>query len=190
MATVLDPDRDLHWEIARLAYGPNATKAHRYDSKRKVFGRMYGQGVEGMARTHGSPMNEAQAVVDAMDAAMPGYTEWSRMVRGSVESGHTQFPTYAGRVVHLDQDAPAQGAELLHPGHRSRAADRRAGAVVRHPLGRLRAAAGARRAGGGGPEDEAAEANQALVECMTSELHGIPIKAEASEPSFFWKDAT
>jgi hypothetical protein len=35
---------------------------------------MYGQGVEGMARTHGSPMNEAQAVVDAMDAAMPGPT--------------------------------------------------------------------------------------------------------------------
>jgi hypothetical protein len=190
MATVLDPDRDLHWEIARLAYGPNATKAHRYDSKRKVFGRMYGQGVEGMARTHGSPMNEAQAVVDAMDAAMPGYTEWSRMVRGAVESGHTQFPTYAGRVVHLDQDAPhkapnycIQGTarELLIDALVRWSGTRWGGCVLLPVHDELVAVV---------PEDEADEANQALVECMTSELHGIPIVAEASEPSFFWKDAT
>ena len=39
------------------------------------------------------------------------------------------------------------------------------------------------------PEDEAAEATAALEECMTNDLHGVAIKAEASEPSFAWADS-
>jgi DNA polymerase I-like protein with 3'-5' exonuclease and polymerase domains len=40
------------------------------------------------------------------------------------------------------------------------------------------------------PEDDAAAATEALVEAMSSELHGVPIVAEASEPSYAWADAS
>ncbi|BEL07846.1 hypothetical protein Q0Z83_060370 [Actinoplanes sichuanensis] len=39
------------------------------------------------------------------------------------------------------------------------------------------------------PEADAVEATAALVRCMSRELYGIEIKAEASEPSFAWRDS-
>jgi DNA polymerase I-like protein with 3'-5' exonuclease and polymerase domains len=40
------------------------------------------------------------------------------------------------------------------------------------------------------PEDDAAAATEALVESMATSLHGVPIVAEASEPSYAWADAS
>lgn len=37
------------------------------------------------------------------------------------------------------------------------------------------------------PEDEA---TAELVACMQTELHGVAVKAEPSQPSFAWKDAS
>ena len=39
------------------------------------------------------------------------------------------------------------------------------------------------------PEAEADQATTALVECMTTDLHGVPIVAEASTPTFAWADS-
>ncbi len=39
------------------------------------------------------------------------------------------------------------------------------------------------------PEREAEEATAALTECMTSELFGVPIIAEASSPTYAWSDS-
>lgn len=104
-----DPDRDLHWEIARIAFGPDATKANRYATKRGVFGRIYGGGVGAIARGVGVSEPVARQIIDAMDQLTPGLTEWSRMVRDAVDSGRTQFPTYAGRVIHLPKRAAHAG---------------------------------------------------------------------------------
>jgi hypothetical protein len=38
------------------------------------------------------------------------------------------------------------------------------------------------------PAAEAADATAALLQCMTTELYGVTIKASASEPSFAWAD--
>jgi hypothetical protein len=131
----------------------------------------------------------AQAVIDAMDALTPVLSEWSRMVRNSVSSGHTKFPTYSGRVVHLDPDQPhkapnycIQGTarELLIDGL-VRWSQTRWGRCVLFPVHDELVVMV--------PEHEAAEASAALVQCMTTELFGVPIVAEPSAPSFAWQDA-
>ena len=44
---------DLHWKIARQVWGPDAAYSDRYNAKRAVFGRLYGSGIPGIARTLG-----------------------------------------------------------------------------------------------------------------------------------------
>jgi DNA polymerase I-like protein with 3'-5' exonuclease and polymerase domains len=39
------------------------------------------------------------------------------------------------------------------------------------------------------PEAEALEAQAALIACMTSDLFGVPIVAEADAPTFSWQDS-
>lgn len=184
-----DPARDVHMEIARVAFGPNAAKPERYMAKRKVFGRIYGQGLNGMAMTDGAGHQVAQAVIDAMDAMVPGLTEWSRMVRRSVEAGNTQFQTYSGRVVHLDPAFPHKAPNYCIQGTARellidalvRWSDTPWGHCVLLPVhDELLVVV---------PEQDAEAATEALVECMASALAGVEIKAEASQPSFSWKDA-
>lgn len=195
IAIILESDRnpeaknDLHWQIARLAFGPAATKADRYTSKRKVFGRMYGQGLDGMARTDGTGVETARAVIAAMDAVTPGFTAWSDDLRQQVRNGLNQFRTYSGRVVHLDPALPHKAGNYEIQGT---ARELLVDALVRWSQTRW---GGCRllpvhdEVVAAVPEDEADEANAALVACMTSELYGIPILAEASEPSYSWKDS-
>lgn len=184
-----DPERDLHWEIARVAFGPGATKADRYAAKRGVFGRIYGGGVDAIARGVGVSEATARAVIDAMDQLTPGLTEWSRMVRTSIESGHTQFATYSGRVVHLPKDRPHAGPNYCIQGT---ARELLVDALARWSLtpwadatllpvhDELVVAV---------PEDQAADATAALEQAMTSDLFGVPIHAEASAPTYAWSDS-
>ena len=180
---------DLHAEIARLVWGPGFTKSNRYMAKRKVFGRIYGQGVEGMAKTDGAGPMVARNVIDAMDAMTPGLSAWSADIRGAVEAGRTQFPTYAGRVVHLPKAAPHAGPnyaiqgtarELLIDALLEWEKTPWGGCVLMPVHDEVLAMV---------PEDQAHEATAALKECMATELYGVPIVAEADEPSFEWKDS-
>jgi DNA polymerase I-like protein with 3'-5' exonuclease and polymerase domains len=188
-AILADPERDLHWEVARLAFGPTATKADRYAVKRGVFGRIYGGGVGAIARGVGVSEATARLIIDAMDHLTPGLTAWSRQVAGAVEAGRTQFPTYSGRIVHMPKDRPyaapnycIQGTarELLIDALMRWRATRWGGCVLLPVHDELVVRV---------PEDEAAEATAALEAAMTTELHGVRIIAEASEPSFYWKDS-
>lgn len=180
---------DLHAEIAKLVWGPGFTKSNRYMAKRKVFGRIYGQGVEGMAKTDGAGPLVARNVIDAMDALTPGLTEWSRMVRGGVEAGRTQFQTYAGRVIHMPKAAPHAGPNYAIQGT---ARELLIDALVRWeqtPWGGCVLMPVHDEILAMVPEDQAHEATAALKECMATELYGVPIVAEADEPSFEWKDS-
>lgn len=179
----------VHWAIARLAFGPDATKADRYAVKRGVFGRIYGGGVPAIARGVGVSETVAAAIVDALDAMLPELAAWSAAVRESVKNGQTQFVTHSGRIVHLPKEFPhkapnycIQGAarELLVDGL-VRLRDTRWGDATLLPVHDELVLAV--------PEDEAAEATAALVACMQSDLAGVAIKAEASSPSFAWSDA-
>jgi len=97
---------DLHWEIARQVFGPDATKADRYAAKRVVFGRLYGGGVPTLARQAGVTESVAASAVDVLDAMTPGLAAWSHQIRQAVRAGRTQFPTYSGRTIHLPPTYP------------------------------------------------------------------------------------
>ena len=180
---------DFHWMVARQAFGPDATKAHRYIAKRGVFGRIYGGGVPTLARQMGVTEAVAQQVVDALDALTPGLTEWSRLIREGVKSGRTQFPTYAGRVVHLTGDFPHKAPNYCIQGT---ARELLVDALLRW----------SQTAWGDAvllpvhdelvvmvPEADAEAATAALVQCMTTELYGVSILAEASDPTYSWSDS-
>lgn len=189
IAIMNDPERDLHWEVARLAFGPSATKAQRYAIKRGVFGRIYGGGVKAVAAGVGVSIPVAQQVIDAMDALTPQLSEWSRMVREGIEAGRTQFPTAAGRVIHLPKMAPHAGPNYCIQGTARellvdallRWRETRWGDAVLLPVHDELVVMV--------PEDEAEDATAALVAAMTTDLHGVPIIAEASTPSYAWSDS-
>ena len=191
MRIVANPDKsqDLHWQIARMVWGPNATKAHRYKAKPMVFGRLYGSGAPGMARQNGVSEPVARQVIDALDLLTPGLSSWSRRVADGIETGRTRFPTYAGRVVHMPVDRAYAGPnyciqgtarELLVDALMRWARTRWGTAVVLPVHDELMVHV---------PEDEADEATAALVEAMSTELYGVEIKVEASTPTFAWSDA-
>lgn len=180
---------DLHWEIARQVWGPAATKADRYAAKRIVFGRLYGGGVPTLARQANVSEAVAASAVDVLDASLPGLAGWSRMLREAVKRGATRIETYAGRIIHLPRDWPhkapnyaIQGTcrELLVDALLRWDATRWGGGVVLPVHDEIVAVV---------PEHDAEEATAALVACMTSELLGMPIVAEASQPAYAWQDA-
>jgi P4 family phage/plasmid primase-like protien len=183
-----DPERDLHWEINRLTFGPEATKAMRYRVKRGVFGRIYGGGVQAIAGGVGVDHPTAQRIIDAMDALTPTLAEWSQTTRGEIETGHTHWQAYSGRTIHLPKAAPHAGPnykiqgtarELLMDALLRWNQTRWGGAVILPVHDEIVAKV---------PAAEAEEATAALLGCMTTELYGVTIKASASEPSFAWAD--
>jgi DNA polymerase I-like protein with 3'-5' exonuclease and polymerase domains/phage/plasmid-associated DNA primase len=180
---------DLHAMVAEIAFGPTWTKSNRYTAKRGVFGWAYGGGVESLARQIGVSVAVMQAIVDALRQIAPAYVAWSDEVKRQVRRGATQMPTYAGRTIHLPREYPhkapnycIQGTarELLVDALLAWDQTRWTGSVVLPVHDEIVAVV---------PEADAQEATAELVRCMTRELYGISIIAEASEPSFAWRDS-
>jgi P4 family phage/plasmid primase-like protien len=186
---ILDGD-DLHWKIARQVWGPDASKADRYNAKRGVFGRLYGSGIPGIAKTLGISEAEAQAVADTLDALAPGVARWSAGLQKYVRDGGTSITAHSGRVIWLDRQYPHKAAnyaiqgsarEFLVDGLLNWRQSPWGGCTVLPVHDEVLAVV---------PAAEAAAATAALVACMQTELAGMPIVAEPSEPSFAWQDAS
>lgn len=187
---MLAEGEDLHWLIARQVWGPDATKANRYIAKRIVFGRLYGGGVATLARQAGTDEATVQRAIHQLDAMTPGLSHWSMRWRDAVRNGHTEFETRQGRVIHLDRAHPHKAPNYLIQGSARElfvdallAWDRTpfGGGVVLPVHDEIVAVV---------PEAQAAAATRALVQAMSTELEGVEIVAEASEPSFAWQDAS
>lgn len=179
---------DLHWIAAREVYGPDATKSDRYSVKRGVFGWLYGGQVPTLARQMGVSESIAASLVDVLAGIAPELVAWTEHVKQTVKAGYKQFPSYSGRIIHLPRAPHAapnyciQGTarELLVDTLMRWQESRWANAVLLPVHDEVLIVV---------PENEAAEATAALVAAMETELYGVAIKAEASEPSFAWKDA-
>lgn len=182
---------DVHTMIARQVFGPDATKEHRYLTKRGVFAYLYGAGVDKIARTLGITLTQAQAVIDRLAGLAPGLAQWSQGLVNAVQTGQLQTLTaYSGRIIHLPRQSAyaavnyaIQGTarELLVDALLRWAGTRWGTSTVLPIHDEVLALV---------PEAEAADALAALVGCMETRLHAVEIKAEASEPSPFWKDAS
>jgi DNA polymerase I-like protein with 3'-5' exonuclease and polymerase domains len=189
LVKILAEGADLHAMVAAQAFGPGWTKADRYTAKRGVFGWAYGGGVPSLAHQLGVSESVMAAIVDSLRQVAPGYVAWADGVRRAVRGGATQMPTYAGRVIHLDRQFPHKGPnfciqgsarELLVDALLAWDETRWRGSVVLPVHDEIVAMV---------PERDAAEATAELVRCMTRELYGIKIVAEASEPAVAWRDS-
>jgi hypothetical protein len=180
---------DIHWRIAREVYGPGATKLDRSNTKRGVFGRLYGAGIPGIARTLRIREAEAAAVVETLDAMTPGLAAWSKRFRKAVEAGNTQFTTYSGRVIYLPEGSPHASVNYAIQGTARellvdallRWRDTPWGTSVLLPVHDEIIVMV--------PTSDATAATATLVECMHTEFQRIPIIAEADEPTHAWADA-
>ena len=111
------------------------------------------------------------------------------VIPAGIESGRTQFPTAAGRVIHLPVGAPHAGPNYCIQGTARellvdallRWRQTQWGEAVLWPVHDEIVVMV--------PEAEAVDATAALTACMTSELAGVPIIAEASHPSYAWADS-
>jgi DNA polymerase I-like protein with 3'-5' exonuclease and polymerase domains len=186
---ILSEGADLHAMVAEQAFGPEYTKADRYTAKRGVFGWAYGGGIPSLARQVGVPEHIMAAIVDSLQLVAPHYVQWADEVKRAVRTGATQMPTYAGRTIHLPREYPhkapnycIQGTarELLVDALLAWDQTRWGGGVVLPVHDEIVAMV---------PEQDATEATEALVRCMSRELYGIPIIAEASQPAFAWRDS-
>src|SRR5690606_18352081 len=168
---------------------PAPKKAHRYIAKRVVFGRLYGGGITTLAKQAGVSEDVAQAAVDALDALTPGLAAWSAQIREAVKRGHTQFRSYSGRVIHLPREFPHKAPNYCIQGSAREVLidalvkwrDTRWGTCTLLPVhDELDIWV---------PEEEAEEAIRALIECRETEVFGVKIIADPSEPSEFWQDS-
>jgi P4 family phage/plasmid primase-like protien len=189
LRALLEAGIDVHGEIAKQWSGPGYTKADRYDTKRGVFGWLYGASIETIARTLGVSESIAAAIVDTLKDMAPELVRWSYGVREAVKNGQTKFPAYSGRVIHLPGNAPHAAPNYCIQGT---ARELLVDALVRWEStrwGRATLLPVHDEIVVAVPEAEAEAATAALVDAMQRDLYGVAILAEASEPSFEWKDA-
>jgi DNA polymerase I-like protein with 3'-5' exonuclease and polymerase domains/phage/plasmid-associated DNA primase len=186
---ILREGADLHAMVAEQAFGPGWTKADRYTAKRGVFGWAYGGGVPSLARQVGVSESIMAAIVDSLQLVAPAYVSWADEVKRQVRAGAIQMPVYSGRTIHLPRQYPhkapnycVQGTarELLVDALLAWEQTRWGGGVVLPVHDEIVAVV---------PEQDAVEASAELVRCMTRELYGIAIIAEADEPAFAWRDS-
>lgn len=186
---IIADGRDLHAEVAAMVFGPEWTKADRYNVKRMVFGRVYGGGIPTLAAQCGVSEAITASVVDSLDAMTPTLSAWSTEMRNFVKRGGRQFPTYSGRIIHLPGAFPHKAGNFAIQGT---ARELTVDAMLdwaQTPWGHCTMFAVHDEIDAFVPAEDAKTATEALVTCMTREINGVRIAAEASEPSPFWADS-
>lgn len=191
LATMIREGMDMHGRIADLVWGVGAwTKTQRYSVKAVVFGKMYGAGKTALARQmgeHGARVNE---VIEAMEQTMPGFMQWSARLQQEVRSGLRPVWRHpSGRLTYLPQDTPHKAPNYaIQSTSREALVDAlerweqvRPGLVLMPVHDEILVQV---------PEDEAEQATKDLVECMTTEVMGVPITASANVPAARWADAS
>jgi DNA polymerase family A/3'-5' exonuclease len=180
---------DIHGLIARQVFGPQATKADRYAVKRGVFGRLYGGGVPTLAAQVGCSQASAAVMVATLDQMTPQLTRWAVRLRRGVSTGQSAFRTYSGAVVGLPRAYPHKAANYAI---QRTARELLVDALLRWqhtPWGEAVLLPVHDEILVMVPESDAVAASEALVACMETELNGVPILAQVSEPSYAWADA-
>lgn len=188
---------DLHDMVAQRLWGGTCArcadphvkcKRHRSAAKRAVFAWLYGGQAKAAATGAGVPIDQGEWVLETLRSMVPGVSAWTDQVQTAVRNGATTFEAYSGRIIHLGSPHAApnhciQGTarELLVDALLAWDRTPWGGGVVLPVHDETLAMVG---------EGDAAAATDALVRCMTTELFGVPIVAEASAPAAAWADAT
>jgi len=176
---------DIHWLVAKQVFGPNATKTHRYTVKPGVYGYLYGGGVDKLAIEMGCSTAIAQAVVDGLTDLTPQYVSWANRLK----RGRNRYMLYTGMVLQLPAAFPHKWPNYVI---QRTARELLVDAMLRWrqtPWGKAIILPIHDELVVMVPEADAVAATEALVQCMTGEINGLPVIASPNEPSFEWQDA-
>jgi DNA polymerase-1 len=101
MKRVFAEGGDIHADVARIVFGPDFTKAHRQQCKSVGLGRLYGGGVDALARQSGLPRHKVEEAVAAIDSLYPGIKETVQRDYETID-GPTPVELLSGRRVIVD----------------------------------------------------------------------------------------
>jgi DNA polymerase-1 len=177
---------DLHAFTASMVYGPDFTKDQRENSKKMAFGTVYGGGLAALERQTGAPRAELEAALGAFHRAYPEIKRMSnRMQREAYETGMVHV-SVTGRRLPLDRH---RTYAVINYAVQSAARDvlgqsllniEEAGLLdtMRLPIHDEVLASV--------PAAEAADYAREIERCMTFDLFGVPIEAEAEIGKRSW----
>jgi DNA polymerase-1 len=177
---------DLHSFTARMVFGEGFTAKHRKISKGIAFGKVYGGGAATISRQTGAPLEDVRRAMAAYDRVYPEIKRMSnRMQREAYETGMVHV-SVTGRRLPLDRD---RTYAVVNYGVQSAARDclgqslinmEEAGLLdtMRLPIHDEVLCSV--------PQAEAAEYARAIEKCMTFDLYGVPIEAEAEIGKRSW----
>ena len=186
MKRAISAGEDLHSFTARMVFGPDFTPKHRKISKGIAFGKVYGGGAATIQRQTGAPMDEVRSALAAYDRVYPEVKRMSnRWQREAFETGMVHV-SVTGRRLPLDRD---RTYAVVNYACQSAARDvlgqsllnmEEAGLLdyMRLPIHDEVLCSV--------PEREAAEYAEQIERCMTFDLFGVPIEAEAEIGKRSW----
>jgi DNA polymerase-1 len=177
---------DLHSFTARLVFGEDFTAKHRKISKGIAFGKVYGGGAATISRQTGAPIEDVKRAMAAYDRVYPEVKRMSnRWQREAYETGMVHV-SVTGRRLPLDRE---RTYAVVNYGVQSAARDclgqslinmEEAGLLdyMRLPIHDEVLCSV--------PEAEAGAFAESIQDCMTFDLMGVPIEAEAEVGGRSW----
>jgi DNA polymerase-1 len=177
---------DLHSFTARLVFGENFTPKHRKISKGIAFGKVYGGGAPTIARQTGADEDDVRRALAAYDRAYPEIRRMSnRWQREAYETGMVHV-SVTGRRLPLDRE---RTYAVVNYGVQSAARDCLGQSLInledaglleflRLPIHDEVLASV--------PKAEAQDYAREIERCMTFDLMGVPIEAEAEIGKRSW----
>jgi DNA polymerase-1 len=186
MKEAITNGEDLHSFTARMVFGENFTPKHRKISKGIAFGKVYGGGAATIQRQTGAPMDDVRRALAAYDRVYPEVKRMSnRWQREAYETGMVHV-SVTGRRLPLDRE---RTYAVVNYGVQSAARDclgqslinmEEAGLLdtMRLPIhDEILASV---------PQAEASDYAREIEKCMTFDLYGVPIEAEAEIGQRSW----
>jgi DNA polymerase-1 len=186
MKEAITNGEDLHSFTARMVFGENFTPKHRKISKGIAFGKVYGGGAATIQRQTGAPMEDVRRALAAYDRVYPEVKRMSnRWQREAYETGMVHV-SVTGRRLPLDRE---RTYAVVNYGVQSAARDclgqslinmEEAGLLdtMRLPIhDEILASV---------PVAEASDYAREIEKCMTFDLYGVPIEAEAEIGQRSW----
>ncbi|MEU9560333.1 DNA polymerase [Streptomyces fumanus] len=186
MKEAIKAGEDLHSYTARLVFGEDFTPKHRKISKGIAFGKVYGGGAATVSRQTGAPVEDVKRAMAAYDRVYPEVKRMSnRWQREAYETGMVHV-SVTGRRLPLDRE---RTYAVVNYACQSAARDclgqslinlENAGLLdtLRLPIHDEVLASV--------PAAEAKDYAKAIEECMTFDLFGVPIEAEAEIGKRSW----
>jgi DNA polymerase-1 len=186
MKRAITAGEDLHSFTARMVFGEDFTPKHRKISKGIAFGKVYGGGAATISRQTGAPIEDVRRAMAAYDRVYPEIRRMSNAwQREAYETGMVHV-SVTGRRLPLDRD---RTYAVVNYGVQSAARDclgqslinlEEAGLLeyMRLPIHDEVLCSV--------PEAEASDYAREIERCMTFDLYGVPIEAEAEIGKRSW----